>query len=84
MNSRDRFDDRRRSCHLASSTFITVSCPLTLSALNLIFSPGLTVFNMAGSLALNTIVMAPMSRLVMASCLMVNLPADSSIFSLAR
>ena len=66
--------------YLPISTDMTVSWPLTLSAVNLILSLGLTACSIAGSLALNTIVIASISRLGMAACLIVNLPADSSTF----
>ena len=67
--------------HLAFSIFVTVNWPLMRSGTKRTRSPGFTPFSIAGSPARNTIVIPSfMSYFLSGPCLIVILPADSSIF----
>ena len=71
-------------CALATaipfSIFVTVNWPLTRSGTKRTRSPALTAFSIAGSPARNTMVMpSSISNFLIGPCLMVILPADSSI-----
>src|SRR5260370_27246285 len=71
----------RNGTYLLFSIFVTVNWPLTRSGTKRTRSPGLTALSIAGSPARNTIVIPSfMSNLLRGPCLIVILPADSSIF----
>src|SRR5207253_1675205 len=67
--------------HFAFSIFVTVNWPLMRSGTKRMRSPGLTALSIAGSPARKTIVMpSSISNFLSGPCLIVILPADSSIF----